>query len=189
MDESARRRGEPTAHRRLADRHRRNGLPGCPRRFGHEHRGYPFAISTELYAAAITDSRLRRAYRHCRDLNARHGRTFFLATRLLAPAQRPAIHALYGFARWADDIVDLPDPGAGTPRVRLDDLTRQLLSGLDTPGRGEPVVAAVGHTVARYHLDNGLFRAFLDSMRMDLTVTGYPDRPAPGRSMCTDRPK
>ncbi|WP_084533275.1 polyprenyl synthetase family protein [Nocardia fusca] len=34
MDESARRRGEPTAHRRLADRHRRNGLPGCPRRFG-----------------------------------------------------------------------------------------------------------------------------------------------------------
>ncbi|MET8795912.1 polyprenyl synthetase family protein [Nocardia sp. NPDC004568] len=34
MDESARRRGEPTAHRRLADRHQRNGLPGCPRRFG-----------------------------------------------------------------------------------------------------------------------------------------------------------
>ncbi|MEU1954177.1 phytoene/squalene synthase family protein [Nocardia rhamnosiphila] len=135
-------------------------------------------ISAELDAAAITDPRLRRAYRHCRDLNARHGRTFFLATRLLAPAQRPAIHALYGFARWADDIVDLPDPGAGTPGARLDDLTRQLSSGLDTPGWGEPVVAAVGHTAARYNLDSNLFQAFLDSMRMDLTVTDYPDRPA-----------
>ncbi|MEV3960653.1 phytoene/squalene synthase family protein [Nocardia sp. NPDC050193] len=135
-------------------------------------------IGSELDAAAITDPRLRRDYRYCRDLNARHGRTFFLATRLLAPAQRPAIHALYGFARWADDIVDLPDPGAGTPRARLDELTRQLLTGLATPGQGEPVVAAVGHTAARYDLDDSLFRAFLDSMRMDLTVTDYPDRPA-----------
>ncbi|MET8795914.1 phytoene/squalene synthase family protein [Nocardia sp. NPDC004568] len=135
-------------------------------------------IGSELDAAAITDPILRQAYRDCRDLNARHGRTFFLATRLLAPAQRPAIHALYGFARWADDIVDLPTPGGGTPQARLDELTRQLSAGLDSPGQGEPVVAAVGHTVARYGLDRSLFRAFLDSMRMDLTVTDYPDRAA-----------
>ncbi|WP_416566730.1 phytoene/squalene synthase family protein [Nocardia testacea] len=138
-------------------------------------------ISSELDAAAITDPDLRQAYRDCRDLNARHGRTFFLATRLLAPAQRPAIHALYGFARWADDIVDLPAPDAGTPQARLDDLTRQLSAALDNRGRGEPVIAAVGHTVARYGLDRSLFRAFLDSMRMDLTVTDYPDRPALNR--------
>lgn len=34
MDEATLRRGEPAAHRRLADRHQRIGLPGCPRRFG-----------------------------------------------------------------------------------------------------------------------------------------------------------
>ncbi|EUA22720.1 flavin containing amine oxidoreductase family protein [Mycobacterium xenopi 3993] len=57
---------------------------------------------------------LRAAYRHCRRLNARYGRTFFLATRLLAPDQRPAVHALYGFARQADDILDDFDPGLST---------------------------------------------------------------------------
>ena len=63
-------------------------------------------IHTELHAAGIDDERLRESYRYCRRLNAQHGRTYFLATRLLAPSQRPAVHALYGFARYADEIVD-----------------------------------------------------------------------------------
>lgn len=63
-------------------------------------------INTELQAAGISDERLRESYRYCRRLNAEHGRTYFLATRLLTPSQRPAVHALYGFARYADDILD-----------------------------------------------------------------------------------
>ncbi len=63
-------------------------------------------IRSELDAAGVHDPALRDAYQHCRLLNAEHGRTFFLATRLLAPEQRPAVHALYGFARRADDILD-----------------------------------------------------------------------------------
>ena len=42
-------------------------------------------INTELHAAGISDERLRESYRYCRELNAQHGRTYFLATRLLAP--------------------------------------------------------------------------------------------------------
>ncbi len=53
-------------------------------------------IHTELHAAGIDDSRLAESYRYCRRLNAQHGRTYFLATRLLAPSQRPPVHALYG---------------------------------------------------------------------------------------------
>ncbi|WP_198668560.1 squalene/phytoene synthase family protein, partial [Streptomyces triticisoli] len=95
----------------------------------------------ELDAAGITDPRLRAAYTHCRELNARHGRTYFLATRLLPPGRRPAVHALYGFARWADDIVDAFDgdrgghaDGAAARRAaaldRLgDDLARGLAGG------------------------------------------------------------
>ncbi|MFD4291563.1 squalene/phytoene synthase family protein, partial [Streptomyces sindenensis] len=60
----------------------------------------------ELDAAGIRDAALRAAYTRCRGLNARHGKTYFLATRLLPVDRRPAVHALYGFARWADDIVD-----------------------------------------------------------------------------------
>ena len=79
-------------------------------------------ITAELDAAGLTDPRLRAAYRRCRELNAEHGRTYFLATKLLTRAQRPAVHALYGFARWADDIVDDVPAGASTAEVaaRLD---------------------------------------------------------------------
>ncbi|WP_051026813.1 phytoene/squalene synthase family protein [Nocardia higoensis] len=58
---------------------------------------------------------LAQAYRRCRDISAAHGRTYHLATRLLGAHQRPAVHALYAFARVVDDIVDiaaLPEPGA-----------------------------------------------------------------------------
>lgn len=37
----------------------------------------------ELDAAGVTDPALRASYAACRRLNAHHGRTFFLATRLL----------------------------------------------------------------------------------------------------------
>ena len=60
----------------------------------------------DLDAAGITDPRLRASYERCRELNAQHGKTYYLATLLLPPAKRPYVHALYGFARYADEIVD-----------------------------------------------------------------------------------
>ncbi|MFC6010503.1 phytoene/squalene synthase family protein [Nocardia lasii] len=137
-------------------------------------------IRTELDAAGIHDPALRAAYQRCRELNARHGRTFYLATRLLAPAQRPAIHALYGFARWADDIVDEPraDDPVATPATRLDALTETLREALTGAPAADPIFAALADTATRYEIDHVLFDEFLDSMRMDLTVTDYPDRAA-----------
>lgn len=130
----------------------------------------------ELDAAGITDPALRAAYTRCRLLNARHGRTYFLATRLLPADRRPAVHALYGFARWADDIVD--DMGArATTAERAATLTRleeQLRRALTDPGpAGEPVVAALADTAARYAIDPAHFTDFMVSMRSDLTVTDY----------------
>ena len=133
-------------------------------------------IRTELSAAGIDDPDLRGAYRRCRTLNAAHGRTFFLATRLLAPDQRPPIHALYGFARYADDILDDFDPALDTVTraARLQQLSDQFFSPVEHPSN--PVLAAVRHTARRYHIADELFDDFLASMRMDLTVTDYPDR-------------
>ena len=138
-------------------------------------------IRSELDAAGVAQPRLRDAYRRCRELNARHGRTFFLATRLLAPAQRPAVHALYGFARLADDILDDLDSPLDTAAKteRLQRLSRWFFDG----GRADDtetdlVLTAVRHTAANYRIDKQLFDDFLASMRMDLTVTDYPDRAA-----------
>ncbi|MGX7825839.1 phytoene/squalene synthase family protein [Actinokineospora sp. 24-640] len=133
----------------------------------------------ELDAAGIRDLRLRRAYARCRTLNARHGRTYFLATRLLTPAQRPAVHALYGFARYVDDLVD--EPGRDTTdevEAHLDATEYALRVGLAEGTSSHPVIAAVVDTIARYDIDPGLFAAFLRSMRMDLVLRDYPDRAA-----------
>jgi phytoene synthase len=135
-------------------------------------------INTELHAAGIDDERLRESYRYCRALNAEHGRTYFLATRLLAPSQRPAVHALYGFARYADDILDDLSSNATVAQreTRLEELASKFFDGADDAS--EPVLPAVLHTARTYRIPLNLFDDFLTSMRMDLTVTDYPDRPA-----------
>ncbi|GGW97734.1 phytoene synthase [Streptomyces malachitofuscus] len=131
----------------------------------------------ELDAAGVTDPAMREAYRRCRVLNARHGRTYFLATRLLPVERRPAVHALYGFARWADDIVDALGTGADTARrdAELSALERELGKGLRDGDSGEPVVRALADTAHRYGIDHGHFTDFMAAMRADLVVTDYAD--------------
>lgn len=129
----------------------------------------------ELDAAAITDPALRAAFDRCRRLNARHGKTYFLATRLLPASRRPAVHALYAFARLADDIVDdLVAPADPADRAeRLHTLSRDLHTAI-TGGTGHhPVVTAVAHTAHHYRIPHSHFDDFLASMRSDLTVTDY----------------
>jgi phytoene synthase len=133
------------------------------------------AARAELDAAGITDPALRAGYAVCRALNAQHGRTYFLATRLLPAARRPAVHALYGFARYADEIVD--DLGDHRPAALkaadLDVLGYQLQHALAGAPTEQPVLAAVADTARRYALDPAHFAAFLASMRMDTEVTEY----------------
>jgi phytoene synthase len=144
-------------------------------------------ISSELHAAGVRDQALRDAYRRCRTLNSQHGRTFFLATRLLAPQQRPAVHALYGFARRADDILDDFDSSLqpADRAERLQSLATKLFNRLvaGATDDDDPALAAVVHTAHTYGIPWELFDDFLNSMRMDLTTTDYPNRAALDRYM------
>src|SRR5436190_7902588 len=109
------------------------------------------------------------AYERCRRLHRRHGRTYYLATRLLPAWKRRHVHALYGFTRYADDIVDGRLPVAERQR-RLAALAEAFLAG---DGSADPLLPAVLHTVRVFDIDLGEFRRFLDSMAMDLTVREY----------------
>jgi len=127
----------------------------------------------ELDAAGIRTAALRSGYAQCRALNARHGRTYFLATLLLPPAKRPYVHALYGFARYADDIVD---DLAGTSRSRAERFrtwSQDVLADLDWGATSDPICRAVLDTARHWGIPTRYFGDFLDSMRLDLTVTGY----------------
>lgn len=129
----------------------------------------------ELDAAGITDPALRAAYGTCRTLNAIHGRTYFLATRLLPPPRRPAVHALYGFARYADEIVDDLDDArpVAEKAAELDALTAGVMDALAGAPTTVPVLAALADTARRYAIPHRHFTDFMASMRMDTEVTDY----------------
>jgi phytoene synthase len=130
----------------------------------------------ELDAAGIDGAALRASYARCRAINAEHGKTFFLASLLLPPAKRPFVHALYGFARHVDDLVD-EEPPTASPEQRAEHLAERaadFLADLDWGATSDPVARAVIDTAQRWQIPSSYFADFLDSMRMDLTVTSYP---------------
>jgi 15-cis-phytoene synthase len=129
---------------------------------------------------ARQQSGLDDSYRRCRELHRRHGRSYYLATRLLPQWKRRHVHALYGFARHVDEMVDstaaLP---AGERERRLRDFSDRFLAGLaGAPVDNDPLLPAVLHTIAVFQLAPADFESFLRSMAMDLTVTEYADYPA-----------
>ncbi|MBV9822589.1 MAG: phytoene/squalene synthase family protein [Actinobacteria bacterium] len=129
----------------------------------------------ELRAAGITDPEIRTGYLRARTLNAQHGKTYFLATQLLPAAKRPYVHALYGFARYADDIVDDLDPALdGAERARhFDAWARTFTADLERGTATDPLSRAVLDTIDRWQIPAEHFTDFLQSMRMDLEVTEY----------------
>src|SRR5688500_13373865 len=94
---------------------------------------------------------------------------------MLLPAwKRRHVHALYGFTRYADDIVDHPGArSAGERAERLSAWSAQFLAGLAGAPVTDPLLPAVLHTIETFGIDRADFATFLHSMAMDLTVTGY----------------
>ena len=129
----------------------------------------------ELTAAGITDSDLRASYEECKRLNALHGKTYFLATLLLPKAKRPFVHALYGFARYADEIVDdlASELSIEEKAQALSTWGDGVLADLKKGTSDDHVGRALIDTVKRFDIPHEHFEAFLHSMTMDLTVQEY----------------
>jgi phytoene synthase len=118
---------------------------------------------------------LGAAYERCRRLHRRHGRTYYLATLLLPAWKRRHVHALYGFTRYADELVDGLDPrlGRGRRAAALRALGERFLAGLRGGPCDDPVLPAVLHTVRAFGLEEGEVRRFLDAMASDLVTDRY----------------
>jgi phytoene synthase len=129
----------------------------------------------ELTAAGITDPDLRASYEECKRLNALHGKTYYLATLLLPKAKRPFVHALYGFARYADEIVDdlASELSVEEKAEVLSNWGNGVLADLKKGTSQDHVGRALIDTVNRFEIPHEHFEAFLYSMTMDLTVQEY----------------
>jgi len=129
----------------------------------------------ELDAAGIVGEELRASYAECKRLNSLHGKTYYLATLLLPKAKRPFVHALYGFARYADEIVD-DLASTLSEEEKADHLStwgEGVLADLRTGASRDPIGMALADTVSRFSIPIEYFESFLHSMTMDLTVSEY----------------
>jgi 15-cis-phytoene synthase len=115
------------------------------------------------------DPALMEGYETSRRMQRRHDPTYYFATRRLPAELRPPTHALYGYVRTADEIVDGPrrpaDPQAR--RALLDAWEAELEAGLATGHSPQPVIGALVDAGRRHRLPLGELRAYMGSMRVD----------------------
>jgi phytoene synthase len=124
-------------------------------------------------AAAAPAISLREARDFCSRLARQHYENFPVASRLLPGAVRPAIQAIYAFARIADDFAD-EEAHEGRRLERLDEWGAML----EDCFRGRaihPVFVALRDAVERHGLPPEPFRDLLAAFRMDVTTKRYPD--------------
>ncbi len=122
---------------------------------------------------------LEQSYEHCRQLNKKSGTTYYWSTTVLPKVKRHHVHALYGFCRYADDIVDDPIPGqhgdvpTDVRAKALADFGNRFFDDLEAGDSDDLVIKATVHTVRAFRIDPECIRRFLASMTMDLTVETY----------------
>jgi len=117
---------------------------------------------------------LEQSYAHCKALNKRNGTTYYWATQVLPSVKRHHVHALYGFCRHADDIVDdLGDVDVEVRAKALADFGDRFFEDLEAGDSDDLVLKAMVHTVRAFRIDPDCVRRFLRSMTMDLTVESY----------------
>jgi phytoene synthase len=115
------------------------------------------------------DPAVRASYEACRRLHRRHDPTYYWATRRLPAPVRPATHALYGYVRTADEIVDGPSrpPTPVARREALDAWEATLRDGLAAGRSPHPLVGALVDAGTRHDLPLDELGPYMRSMRVD----------------------
>lgn len=112
---------------------------------------------------------VEQAYEACESITRSQARNFHYGIRLLPPAKRNALCALYALSRRIDDIGDGDLP--------LDDKTAALAavraSLHDIGASSDPVLVAVADAAQRYPVPLGAFDELVDGVEMDVTGRRY----------------
>ncbi len=106
-----------------------------------------------------------------RNVTKSYSTSFSAAVRMLAPSIRQDIYNIYGFVRFADEIVD---SFHDYNKDELFDLFENNLAlSLKHKISLNPILNSFQHTVLKYNIPIELINAFMKSMKLDLTKTVY----------------
>ncbi|MFG1953846.1 presqualene diphosphate synthase HpnD [Micromonospora sp. NPDC048830] len=110
------------------------------------------------------------AYRRCEQITRSRAANFAYGIRLLPPAKRRALSAIYATARRIDDIGD----GTLPPDEKLDRLERTRTELHVLPGDGrDPVLTALADAAARMPIPLAAFDELVDGCAADVTGRAY----------------
>lgn len=106
-----------------------------------------------------------------RNVTRAYSTSFSSAVRMLAPSIRQDIYNIYGFVRFADEIVDSFHDYDKEQLFRMfeSDLSNALRDTISL----NPVLNAFQHTALKYSIDSTLTDAFMKSMKQDLVKKDY----------------
>lgn len=112
------------------------------------------------------------SYRSSSIVTRSYSTSFSLGILLLDKVLRPHIYAIYGFVRFADEIVDTFHDH--DKRFLLQDFKKQTYDAIDRGISLNPILNSFQHTVNEFKIDKDLIETFLKSMEMDLEpADGY----------------
>ncbi len=97
--------------------------------------------------------------------------SFSLAVKMLSPSIRDAIYSIYGFVRFADEIVDSFHDYE--KEYLIDDFEKEYYKAMELGISLNPILNSFQHTVKEYNITDDLIQAFLKSMKMDLIKSNY----------------
>ncbi|MAM27992.1 MAG: phytoene synthase [Flavobacteriaceae bacterium] len=106
-----------------------------------------------------------------KEVTNAYSTSFSLATKMLAPSIRQDIYNIYGFVRFADEIVDtFHDYDKASLFNRFEeDLDRALAEKISL----NPILNSFQHTFHQYGIERSLVNSFMKSMRLDLSKSEY----------------
>ncbi len=106
-----------------------------------------------------------------RSVTRAYSTSFSLATNMLAPSVRQDIHNIYGFVRFADEIVDSFHDY--DKEILFNDFEKDLYKAIDAKISLNPILNSFQETAHKFDIDESLYSAFLKSMRLDLYKSTY----------------
>lgn len=104
----------------------------------------------------------------------KYSTSFSMAVKMLSPKIRTAIYNIYGFVRFADEIVDTFHDY--NKEELLADFERQYYLAYEMGISLNPILNAFQKTVKRYQIPDDMVQAFLKSMRADLSKSVYTSK-------------
>jgi len=106
-----------------------------------------------------------------RKITRNYSTSFSLGIRLFSSELRPPIEAIYGFVRFADEIVDTFHDF--DKKTLLDEFKKDTYVAIERGISLNPVLDSFQKIVNHYNIDHELIEAFLRSMEMDLEKIEY----------------